>query len=90
MKRHHDSDEEILTDEEEQEPPTSKPRLEEGESLEEIHKGSTRNENDGSEIQKRLYETHIQYYTMHMGKIMKQVPMGGQIVDIVKQIDSGN
>lgn len=84
MKRRHESDN--LEDE----PEASIPRMEEEEVCQETHilqdlktnllKGGDLN----TSIEERLFETQKQYFTVYMEKLMHKVPMGEDLVKIIK------
>lgn len=82
MKRRHDSEDV------EDEPDVSIPRMEE--ACEETHilqdlQTNLQKEGDlNTSIDKRLYETQKQYFRVYMERLMHKVPMGEDIVKIVK------
>lgn len=86
MKRERELDDE--TDEEREEPPTFKhcPDTDEAHILINLQK-NLKSDNDMNDfINQRLFETQKQYYTVYMKKLMKQIPLGQQLVEIVTQL----
>lgn len=81
MKRHHDSDVD------EDEPDVSIPRMDEGGEthiLQDLQNNLLKGDLNAS-IEKRLYETQRKYFTMYMEKLMQKVPMGEDLVKIIKK-----
>lgn len=83
MKRDHDelSDDENL----DEAPSSSRPRIEEEvDILKHFQSNLASDENLNNHINKRLFETQKQYFTVYMEKLMYQIPMGKNLVEIVR------
>lgn len=81
MKRPHD-DEEVL----EGEPAATVPRIEKKEEVHILQDLQTNLLKDdlNSHIEKRLFETQKEYFTVYMEKLMHQIPMGENLVNIIQ------
>lgn len=89
MKRSHEEEKE------EEEPTTSKPRMEEarycGETtiLHDLQSNLLKGDLN-SQIEKRLFETQKEYFTVYMEKLMYKIPMGEDLVKIIQSKGSPN
>lgn len=68
---------------EEEEPSTSRARVEEVDILRDLQNNLSNEQDLNKHINNRFKETEQQYWTVYMEKLMKQVPMGKNIVEIV-------
>lgn len=76
MKRPHDGDDL-------EEPSTSMPKLDEISKEANILQDLQTNLMKEDHIEKRLFETQKQYFTVYMEKLMHQIPMGKDLVNII-------
>lgn len=86
MKRHHD-EEDV-----EGEPATSVPRMEKKEEatiLQDLQTNLLKGDLN-THIEKRLFETQKQYFKVYMEKLMQQIPMGENLVNIIQNSGESN
>lgn len=81
MKRDREDDDSSNDDE-----PATKLCVDESQVLRHLQEKLAKEDEANEFINRRLYETQKQYYTVYMEKLMKQIPMGEQLVQIVSQL----